>query len=505
MAPRTLAGDRTPPTGTPVAVYVRISRDMGGEGEGVEDQEGVCRKRCDRHGWTVSKVYVENDVSASTNTAKPRPQYDAMLAAIRAGEVRAVVAYSNSRLTRRPLELEGLIRLHAETGVYIATIVSGDDDLSTADGRMVARIKASVDAAEAERTSERAKARLAARRDKGQMPTGQLPFGYRYVEEWAEPDAHGKQRRVLHVLIDEIAAKAIRDAVESVLAGASLTTILRRWIAQDVKTRDGKRWTSIATLKRCLSNPRLAGLITHEGVVVGESENWPKILDRETHEAIAAVIWKANGQGVKSRRYLLPGFVVCGGTMPDGTICGHKMDAHVAGSNKGWPPSNRFVCRSITGGCGKVTRNKPWLDAYVTEYVRQRILGEYQAQGIDSRADDLAAGLDKAIADTNAQIGRLMDSVLDGTFTREEAAGKVAPLRAELNRLKAQRAKVTQSRVIEQDDVLAVWLSESDDAETIEKRRAILRRYVAQVVVKPLPGKIGRRPIPLDSVEVLPA
>jgi D-arabinose 1-dehydrogenase-like Zn-dependent alcohol dehydrogenase len=64
-----------------------------------------------------------------------------------------------------------LIRRYERTGVRLATVVSAEDDLSTADGRMVARIKASMDAAEAERISERTPA--------GQpMTGGGRPFGY---------------------------------------------------------------------------------------------------------------------------------------------------------------------------------------------------------------------------------------------------------------------------------------------------------------------------------------
>lgn len=97
---------------------------------------------------------MDNEISASSLSRKPRPVYDAMLAAVAARDVQVVVAYSNSRLTRRPLELEDLTALHDRTPVRIRTVASGEDRLATADGRMVARIKASVDAAEAERTAE---------------------------------------------------------------------------------------------------------------------------------------------------------------------------------------------------------------------------------------------------------------------------------------------------------------------------------------------------------------
>ena len=100
-------------------------------------------------------VFIDNDISASTLSKKPRPEWNRPVSLIEAGKVKRVFAYSSSRLTRRPRELEDLIDLYEATGVLFKTAVSGDYDLSTADGRKQARQRAADDAAEAERTSER--------------------------------------------------------------------------------------------------------------------------------------------------------------------------------------------------------------------------------------------------------------------------------------------------------------------------------------------------------------
>jgi site-specific DNA recombinase len=84
-----------------------------------------------------------------------------MLESAHRGEFDVILSYSNSRLTRRLREYLDLIDLYEKTGVLICTCVSGDDDLSTADGRMVAKIKASVDEAEADKISERVNRRIA--------------------------------------------------------------------------------------------------------------------------------------------------------------------------------------------------------------------------------------------------------------------------------------------------------------------------------------------------------
>ena len=132
------------------AIYARISLDAEGAELGVRRQEDDCRALAQQRGLEVAEVYVDNDMGASTRSkAKRRPDVERLLADARAGHFSVVLAYSNSRLTRRPLELETLIALHEQCGTTFETVVSGSDDLSTADGRMVARIKANIDAAEA--------------------------------------------------------------------------------------------------------------------------------------------------------------------------------------------------------------------------------------------------------------------------------------------------------------------------------------------------------------------
>src|SRR4051812_2434778 len=93
------------------SIYCRISSDPRDLAVGVERQEQDCRALAARNGWQVGAVYVENDTRASTRSTNQRPQYAEMLKRAHRGEFGAVVAYSNSRLTRRPREAEDLIEL----------------------------------------------------------------------------------------------------------------------------------------------------------------------------------------------------------------------------------------------------------------------------------------------------------------------------------------------------------------------------------------------------------
>ena len=170
-------------------IYSRISHDPEDRQAGVQRQEQDCRRMAEERGWlVVEPVYRENDTSASTATKKRRPVFDQMLEDLSSGATDVLVAYSTSRLTRRPLEYERLIELTSRTGLQIHTVVSGPVQLHTADGRAIARVLAVIDAAEAERTSERVARSKLQRAEQGLWHGGPFPpYGYRYV-----PAANGR-------------------------------------------------------------------------------------------------------------------------------------------------------------------------------------------------------------------------------------------------------------------------------------------------------------------------
>ena len=65
------------------AIYTRISSDRDGLRAGVERQREDCLDFVRRHDLTVAEGhhFEDNDAGASTRSRKPRPSYDAMLAA----------------------------------------------------------------------------------------------------------------------------------------------------------------------------------------------------------------------------------------------------------------------------------------------------------------------------------------------------------------------------------------------------------------------------------------
>ncbi len=112
-----------------VAVYARMSLDKTGEGLGVERQEQECRELAARLGVTVSNVFSDNDISATTG--KRRPGFEALLAS----KPEAVIVWHIDRLVRVTKDLERVIDL----GIPVHAVTAGHLDLATPAGRAVAR------------------------------------------------------------------------------------------------------------------------------------------------------------------------------------------------------------------------------------------------------------------------------------------------------------------------------------------------------------------------------
>ena len=93
-----------------VAVYARVSTD----GQATENQLRELRAAVKRHGWTVTREYVDNGISGAKGR-KDRPQFDALLKSVTRREFDVVAAWSVDRLGRSLQDLVGFLSdLHAK-------------------------------------------------------------------------------------------------------------------------------------------------------------------------------------------------------------------------------------------------------------------------------------------------------------------------------------------------------------------------------------------------------
>jgi DNA invertase Pin-like site-specific DNA recombinase len=284
-------------------IYCRISKDDAGDRLGVERQEKFCRELAARRGLTVVDALVDDDISAFRS--KIRPGFEKLVEALKGGEASAVVAYHVDRLYRRLADLDRLVDVVEVTGAAVHTVAAGDIDLSTASGRMIARMLGAAAQHESERIGERVKAKNSEHVAKGNAPGGRAPYGFQWLTSRTPEGGTVSLKRYVHAP-DE--AAAVRRMADRVLEGASTLAIAREMTAAGIPTREGKPWHH-ATVRAVLINPAVAGLRVHRREVAGPGD-WEAILDRGTWEEVRAVLADpARKRTRPPRRYLLAGLV----------------------------------------------------------------------------------------------------------------------------------------------------------------------------------------------------
>jgi site-specific DNA recombinase len=456
------------------AIYCRISSDPTGLAAGVERQESDCREFCDRAGWDVAEVYVDNDLSAYSG--KPRPAYARLMADIEAGRINALVAWHLDRLHRRPAELEEFIETCERAGLTRIKTLHGDVDLTNSSGRLHARMMGVVARHSSEHSSERIRRKLRDSAEKGKpWPGGVRGYGYEADGRTIRPDE----------------AAVIREAAERVLAGESLRQILADFNRRGVPTVRGGRW-AFTTLRQMLTAPRLAGLRTHHGRVVAEGD-WPPILSRETHELLVATL-EARKPEKKGRPF---SYLLTGGT----AVCGICGVALASKPQQGIP---RYVCSTDDGGCGGIAIRGLALEAYVRDYVLDALAGDYPIPSAQPTAasPDLAARL----AGYRERYERLTEEyAVEGLYDkatylrlRSELAAKIEEAQQALAP-SAASAIPASWRYLSADELAPLW-----DALPNGERREIVKALVASVAVHPFRKDRPRRFDP-ERVTIYPA
>ena len=108
------------------AIYTRISDDPTGRRLGVARQLEDCKSLAKRHRWKVAKCFDDNDISAYSG--KTRPGFEAMLAAMKAGEFDALICWHTDRLYRNMADLERVIEIADANRIEIRTVQGGTLD-----------------------------------------------------------------------------------------------------------------------------------------------------------------------------------------------------------------------------------------------------------------------------------------------------------------------------------------------------------------------------------------
>lgn len=440
-------------------IYARISSDREGDQAGVRRQVEDCERLAERRGWEVVGRYVDDDVSAFSG--RVRPAYRELCDDIESGAVTAVVVWHVDRLHRRPRDLEDFLDLCDRVGLRDLESVSGEIDLGTEDGRLMARLLGAFASKESADKSRRIRRKHEELAKEGRIAGGGTrPFGF-------EQD---------RVMVRESEAVVIRDLAERFLAGESLRSLTLDLNDRGIATSTGGQW-STQTLSRMLRSARISGQREHRGEIVAPAQ-WEAIITPAQTARIRAILADpARRTNRQARRYLLAGMLRCG-------RCGEPLVARPRQDGQ-----RRYVCtRDVERvGCGRLAVVADPLEQLVCEGVLDRLDSPELAAALrgESQSDPEAARWQSAVDDARGQLDELAGAYAQKAITMSEWLTARRQIEERLSTARKELARATRVTVLADYVGAGEALRGRWEQLTLSRQRAIIAAVIDHLVVAP--------------------
>lgn len=451
----------------PATIYARISLDADGERAGVQRQEQECRELCERNGWPVGAVLIDNSVSATSGAN--RPAFDQLLAS----KPERIVVWHLDRLVRLTADLERVLEL----GVDVHTVSAGDLDLSNPTGRAVARTVTAWSTYEGEQKASRQRAAHRQRRAAGRPFWTRRPFGY------------AKDGSLI-----EAEAAVLRQAYTDILAGASITGIARDWTERGIRTTptrsipEGKPFRA-TSVRQLVLHPRNIGKVTRSSKSGPPEEtdqlgNWDPLIDEQTFRAVQRALNAPGRRQAAStkRKGLLTGLLHCG-------ACDTAMrlqNQHTRGKVYRY-----YAC---------ATRCNAWPVEWLEDHLTETALALLASPSFHPAGDSQDDGESKGLAAEAARLSQLVDELLEdrreGLLSRaqwraqhEATTDRLGKVQARLDELQAA-ASGGQLGELDRAGLLRLW---HDESRGQDGRRELLRHLFGEITCQPR-GRVKGEP-----------
>jgi site-specific DNA recombinase len=431
-----------------------------------------------------------------------RPGWERLLARAQAGESDGIVVWHTDRLFRLPRDLEKLIAL-ADSGFTVVS-AHGTRSLDDPDDRFILRIEVAQAAKSSDDAQRRIKRRLDRLRRRGVVQYRARCFGFPGLDRSGQVAKSSRDRQVLDLdalmrsedvaaevvesdevdvaevvvrepVSDELLRReraALRDGTRAVLAGVTLSEVASEWNSAGLRTVTGKLWNSIL-VRAVLARPRNAGLIEHEGELVGRMPGEPivEVGDFERFRALLAGRRRGRAPGAV---YVGSGILRCG-------LCGHALSGRPhTGTYPDGQKRRQYACVKSRGGCGKVAVDVRAVDRELRGFVLDRLSDRQHAAALTAARARVADRLSEVEAEIR-ECERLQKALAERLGRRDRAMTLDAfdaanePLARDLVRLSAEREVLSGGEsggpvdALGLDEVAAQW-----DAGQVSERRAML-------------------------------
>ena len=471
MAHSHAQNDEKGPMRPRIGAYARISLDTQGEGLGVARQSLDNQTQAERRGWDIVESYTDNNLSAYKR-AVVRPGFERLLNALENGVIDGFVAYDIDRLWRQPSDLERVIRIYEDKPYLVFATVQGDIDLSTSQGRTMARIMVALANKSSADTSRRVKRKIVEQAEAGEPHWSRRPYGY-----------------TLEKTLDPVEAHVVRQMGEWFIQGFSYREIAWRLNEQDILTRAGSTWY-VGTIRQFMKAERFAAIRLHGDKVIDGT--WPAIFSKEEWAEIQLEVMTRKerySSRPKPKKYLLTGILrcSCGGYLRGMT----KRDAPERPLRRTYqcPTSSETERRMKT--CAAMCVDADSLEHFLRETILKRLEDPelFHVVGRNSTDRDRIAELRQEDLDIKARRDVLLDDYADGLLNRDDLkrtqdrlSARKADVDTELDKL--QRAQFNVS-LNAGESVREAWMDRPDGW-----RRSLVDLVINEVVV----SKSSRKP-----------
>ena len=405
--------------------YLRISSDPKDKRQGVNRQREDVTTLADVKGWQIVDWYPDNDRSASSG--KERPEWDRLLADVKAGRIDAIAAWDQDRGWRMMSELEDLRRFFTGLGrqVPLATTGQGDIDLYSPTGVLTAQIKTAV--SEHEISMMRVRQKRAARQ-KAEQGRPQWRHATGYVDGKPDPQY----------------ARLLTKVYRLILSGGSMKDgckilndehAYRQWVRRPVDPITGEKgfvveerpWTE-PPLSAFLRKPRNAGLREHNGEILGKGL-WEPLVDEDLWRGVQDVLVRRTGRPY--RKHLLSGGVLgCGN-------CGYHLTAQHSGKG-----AIQYACKKCHGIGIAGEHVEPWVLALIGDRLARSDAADLlHAQQHDTAHAELIREQVRTLNERLAGLGRDHGNGLLSALQVKEASDVINAQLAEIENARRDRDK----------------------------------------------------------------
>lgn len=497
-------------------VYSRVSTDAQERaGTSLESQERASREYAEAAGWRV----IESIRDTASGYSLDRPGMAHLRELLRRGEAEVVVAYAVDRLSRNQNQIGVLFDEVQQAGAKLVLVTESFED--TAVGRFILAARAFVAEVEREKIVERTTRGKTERAKAGKLPqgTGKGLYGYRYESATGRrvicPDQGIVVRRVFESFLNGASCHGLavalnREGVPAMAGGPWHALTVRRLLQNEAYTG---RTTYRRTRAESVSDPRTGR--KRRRVVARDVGEWidlgdatPALVSVETFRKAQAILADPDRRlrGQPSASYRLRGRVRC-------LACGTPMVGQALNGGR----YRYYRCRrSYVGSYGSTcaARYVPvdLLEAAVRDELKavladgDRLLAEAARLNAVELDHVKLSAIDAALADAEAQQGRLARLYTSGTLPEDVLKAEGDRLRAERGRLQRERDEVlaAQGPQIDLDRLrrelpaILTWVRRFIDLADDEDLALILRALQVEVAASTTEAHISGA-VPTDS------